>query len=74
MRWTNSLEELLAYTSSVCLLRFLLILNLVFSKTKMFKLLFILFVIKQLLGNVISDIDIYSAKQSIIRLGKAECW
>ena len=58
--------------SYVCLLRFLLALNFVFSKTKMFKLLFILFVIKQSLGNLTSDIDVYSAKQSIIRLGKAE--
>ena len=58
--------------SYVCLLRFLLALNFVFSKTKMFKLLFILFVIKQSLGNLKSDIDVYSAKQSIIRLGKAE--
>ena len=41
----------------------------------MFKLLFILFVIiKQLLGNLTSDIDIYSAKLSIIRLGKAKWW
>ena len=40
----------------------------------MFKLLFILFVIKQLLGNLTSDIDTYSAKLSIIRLGKAEWW
>ena len=48
---------------------FLLALNFAFSKIKMFKLLFILFVIKQLLGNLTSDIDIYSAKLSIIRLG-----
>ena len=70
------MEELLIYTSPhiVCLLRFLLALNLVFSKTKMFKLLFILFVIKQLMGNVTSDIDIYSTKQSIIRRGKAKWW
>ena len=47
---------------------FLLALNFVFSKIKMFKLLFILFVIKQLLGNLTSDIDTYSAKLSIIRL------
>ena len=40
----------------------------------MLKLLFILFVIKQLLGNLTSDIDIYSAKLSIIRLGKAKLW
>ena len=53
---------------------YLLALNFVFSKIKMFKLLFILFVIKQLLGNLTSDIDIYSAKLSIIRLGKAEWW
>ena len=64
----------LIYTSYVCLLRFLLALNFVFSKIKMFKLLFILFVIKQLLGNLTSDIDIYSAKLSIIRLGKAKWW
>ena len=36
----------------------------------MFKLLFILFIIKQSLGNVTSGIDIYSDKQSIIRRGK----
>ena len=53
---------------------FLLALNFVFSKIKMFKLLFILFVIKQLLGNLTSDIDIYSAKLSIIQLGKAKWW
>ena len=46
----------------VCLLRFLLALNFIFSKIRMFKLLFILFVIKQLLGNLTSDIDIYSAQ------------
>ena len=51
---------------------FLLALNFTFSKIKIFKLLFILFVVKQLLGNVTSDIDIYSAKLSIIRLGKAK--
>ena len=49
-------------------------LKFIFSKTKMFKLLFILFVIKQSLGNLTSDIDVYSAKESIIRLGKAEWW
>ena len=38
----------------------------------MFKLLFILFLIKQLLGNVTSGVDIYSVKQSIIPRGKAE--
>ena len=64
----------LIYTSYVCLLRFLLALNFVFSKIKMFKLLFILFVIKQLLGNLTPDIDIYSAELSIIRLGKAKWW
>ena len=58
----------------VCLLRFLLALNFIISKTKMFKFLFILFVIKQLLGNLTSDIDIYSAKLSTIRLGKAKWW
>ena len=59
--------------SYVCLFRFLLALDFVFSKNNMFKLLFILFVIKQLLGNVTSSgIDIYLAKQSIIRRGKAE--
>ena len=69
------MEELLAYTSShVCLIRFLLALNFLFSKTKMFKLLFILFVSQQLLGNVTSGINIYSAKQSIIWRGKAEWW
>ena len=57
----------------ICLFTsFLLALNFVFSKIEMFKLLFILFVIKQLLGNLTSDIDIYSAKLSIIRLGKAK--
>ena len=67
------MEELVAYISShVCLIRFLLALNFVFSKTKMFKLLCILFVIKQLLGHVTSGIDIYSAKQSIIQRRKAE--
>ena len=40
----------------------------------MLKLLFILLVIKQSLGNVTSGVDIYSGKQSIIRLGKAEWW
>ena len=50
----------------VCLLRF--------SKITMFKLLFTLLVIKQLLGNLTSNIDIYSAKLSIIRLGKAKWW
>ena len=58
--------------SYACLIRFLLALNFVFSKAKMFKLPFILFVIKQLLGNVTLGIDIYSAKQSIIQRGKAE--
>ena len=50
----------------------MLALNFVFSKIKMFKILFILFVIKQLLGNLTSDIDIYSAKLSIIPLGKGK--
>ena len=40
---------------------YLLALNFVFRKIKMFKLLFILFVIKQLLVNLKSDIDTYSA-------------
>ena len=40
----------------------------------MFKLLFILFVIKQLLGNLTSDIDTYSAKLSFIGLGKGKWW
>ena len=53
----------------ICLFTsFLLALNFVFSKIKMFKLLFILLAIKQLLGNLTSDIDTYSAKLSIIRL------
>ena len=60
--------------SYICLISFLLALNFVFSKTRMFKPLFILFVIKQLLGNVTLGIDIYSDKQSIIRWGKAEWW
>ena len=51
-----------------------LYLNLVFNETKMLKLLFILFVIKQLLGNLRLDIDIYSAKVSIIQLGRAKWW
>ena len=58
----------------VYLLRFLLALNFIFSKIKMFKLMFILFVIKQLLGNLTPDNDTYSAKLSIIRLGKAKWW
>ena len=67
------MKELLEYTSShICLLRFLLALNFIFSKTNMFKLLFILFVIKQLLDNKTSGINIYSTRQSIIRRGKAE--
>ena len=58
--WTNSMEELLAYTSSHMFIHFLLALNFVFSKTRTFKLLFILFVIKQLLiftepNKVLSD-------------------
>ena len=53
---------------------FLLTLKFVFSKIKMLKLLFILFVIKQLLGNLTSDVDIYSPKLSIIRLGKGKGW
>ena len=49
-------------THLICLFTsFLLILNFIFSKIKMLKLLFILFVIKQLLGNLTSDIGIYSA-------------
>ena len=57
------MEELLAYTSShVYLIQFLLALNFVFSKTKTFKLFFILFAIKQLLSNV----------KLGIRRGKAE--
>ena len=44
------------------LLSFLLALNCVFSKTKMFKVLFVLFVIKQLLGNITSDINIQPSK------------
>ena len=55
----------------VCLLRFLLVLTFALSKTKMFKVLFISFVIKQLLTKVTSDIDIYSAKVSIIRQREA---
>ena len=41
---------------------YLLALNFAFSKIKMLKLLFILFVIKQLLGNLTSDVNTYSAK------------
>ena len=67
------MKELLEYTSShICLLPFLLALNFIFSKTNMFKLLFILFVIKQLLDNKTSGINIYLTRQSIIRRGKAE--
>ena len=59
----------------VWLLRFLLALNFVFSKTKMLKLLFILLVvIKQSLANLTSDINIYSAKLSIIELEKGKRW
>ena len=59
--------HLIYITQLICLFTsFLLALNFVFSKIKMFKLLFILFVIKQLLGNLTSDIDIYSANLSII--------
>ena len=69
------MEALLAYTSShVYLIQFFLALNFVFSKTKIFNLLFILFGIKQLLGNVKLGTNIYSAKQSIIRREKAEWW
>ena len=49
---------------------YLLALNFAFSKIKMFKLLFILFVIKQVLGNLTSDVNTYSAKLSITWLGK----
>ena len=56
----------------LCLLRFLLALNFVFSKIKMFKLLFTFYVIKQLLGNLTSDINIYSVKISIIGLGRVK--
>ena len=59
----------------ICLFTsFLQALNFVFSKIKMFNLFFILFDIKQLLGNLTSDIDIYSAKLSNIRLGKGKWW
>ena len=101
IRWTNSMEELLASSymfgylclylilifficywphliyipQLVCLFTFFLIaLNFVFSKIEMFKLLFIWFVIKQLLGNLTSDINIYSVKLSIILLGKDKWW
>ena len=49
---------------------YLLALNFAFSKIKMFKLLFILFVIKQVLSNLTSDVNTYSAKLSITWLGK----
>ena len=40
IKWTNPMEELLANTSShVCLIRFLLALNFVFIKTKIFNLI-----------------------------------
>ena len=59
----------------ICLfISILVALNFFFSKIKMYKLLFVLFVIKQLLSNLTSDVDIYSAKLSIIRLGKANWW
>ena len=61
--------------SYICLNRFLLALNFVFSKTNILKLLFIIFAIKQLLGNAqLSGTNIYSAKQSITLRGKAEWW
>ena len=61
--------------SYICLIRFLLALNFVFSKTNIFKLLFIIFAIKQLLGNAqLSGTDISSAKQSTTLRGKAEWW
>ena len=66
------MEELLAL--SYMFVYVCLHLNFVFSKTKMFKLLFILFVIKQLLGNLTLDIDIYSAKVSIVLLGREKWW
>ena len=69
IRWTSSLEELLAYTSSHMFIYFV---SCYYSTSKMFKLLFILFVIKQLLGNVTSEINIYSATQSIIWQKKDE--
>ena len=50
----------------------LLALNFVSSKTKIIKLLLMLFVIKQLFGNATSGTDIYSDKQSIIRREKDE--
>ena len=58
------MEKLLAYASSHMFVYFvfLLAVNFFFSNTKMLKLLFILLVIKQFLGNVTSGIDIYSAK------------
>ena len=39
IKWTNSMEELLAYTHLICLFNsfFFLALNFLFSKTKMFK-------------------------------------
>ena len=62
------MEELSANASSYMFVYFLflLALNFVFRKTKMF----ILFAIKQLLDSLLSDIEIYSAKLSITRLGK----
>ena len=48
----------------ICLFTsFLLALNFVFSKIKMFKLLFTLFVIKQLLGNLTLDIEYYPTRE-----------
>ena len=66
------MEELLA--SSYMFVYVCLYLNFVFTKIKMFKLVFISCVIKQLLGNLTLYIDIYSANVSIIRLGKAKWW
>ena len=52
--------------SCVCLIRFLLALNFVFSKTKMFKLLFILFVIKQLLGTGQHRVSIFIQPKKVL--------
>ena len=50
---------LILYIYLILYVFFLLALNFVFSKIKMFEHLFIVFVIKQLLGNLTSEISIF---------------
>ena len=64
------MEDLLAYTRSEFVYLAFAGIKLLFQKI-MFKLLFILFVVKQLMDKVTSDINIYSIKPGIIRPGKA---